>query len=210
MVHILLCVLVHLVLLSCGKRQFPDYKGDEDVIFYEEAEGTYTGEFIVLNRAQTRFNADLILWIRGDQFYTKIFLPSGPARIRYQQYLHKGSRCPTLNDDTNHDGVIDMSEVFAVSGEILIPLDGYIQEQERGSGWYPVATKTGSYYYSRSASVTKMLQDLHSRDPRRGDGMTKLRKGEHLDLTSRVIVIYGTKSDPLFPVACSYIKEKYL
>lgn len=194
--RIILCVLF-ISFLSCGKK-FPDYK-QEEVFQYEEAEGEFNGDFKTLNRVLRRFNANLLVWIKGDQFYVKIYLKNGPQRIRYQQYMHKGSRCPTMNDDLDKNGMIDFSEVVAVSGEVLMPLDGYIQAVKRGSEWYPTSNKQGSYYYSRSASLKKMMKDLFQTQ--------KLSRDENLDLGSRTIVIYGTLINPLMPIACAVLTE---
>lgn len=208
MERIILCVFFLIIVSSCGKRAaFPDY-GQDGVVYYEESEGTYSGKFITLNR-QKRFNANLLIWIKGNQFYAKIYLRNGPRKLRYQQYIHKGSRCPQKADDQNKDGRIDIEEVVSASGEILIPLDGFIQEQVKGSNWFPVSKKDGTYYYSRSASVSKMMKDLYSPDRRPDDGLAKLKKNEPLNIAARTVVIYGTPSDPLMPIACAVLKEEY-
>lgn len=197
MVRIILCVLFFII-LSCGKK-FPDYK-QEEVFQYEETEGEYTGDFKTLNPARKRFNANLLVWLKGDQFYVKIYLKNGPKRVRYKQFMHKGSRCPTREDDLNGDGMIDLSEVVLASGEVLIPLDGYIQEVAKGNEWYPISDKQGSYYYSRSASLKKMMKNLFQ--------LNHLDRSEKLALRGRTIVIYGTPANPLMPIACAVLQEE--
>lgn len=179
-------------------------------MIYEVSQGIYDGKFFTLNNKHNRRRLKLIalVAIRDDQFYAKVVMFRGFRKLRYQQYIHKGGRCPDQSDDLNRDGVIDFSEVIASSGDILIPLDRFIQEQEKGSEWFPVTSSDGSFYYSRSASVSKMMSDLYQRDRFSRDGMSKLQRGEELDIWRRTLVIYGAPGNPLLPVACAVLQER--
>ena len=210
MVRIVLSVLFLFIMAGCGKKEFPDYSGT-DFIFYEEADGLYDVDFVYLNARQVRrFRVNSTMWIKGNQMYVSVNMESAPSKIRFQQFIHKGVRCPDSRDDQNGDRMIDISEVMEASGEILIPLDSTIQEQLKGQEWFPITNKNGKYFYSRSASVSKLMEDLYKKDEIPGDGMGKLLMNESLSLERRVIVIYGNKTNPLLPVACGVLKPKYL
>lgn len=195
-------------MLGCGKKDFPDYSDKDDIVFYEEENAVYDVEFIYLNRRLAgKMNLISTVWVRDIQFYVKIIMNNGPSRVRFQQYIHRGFRCPDAADDTNKDGILDLAEVKEASGEMLIPLDGFIQEHMRGNEWFPSSSKAGSYYYSRSASVTKLMTDLYMEVD---GGQSRLQKGEGLNLERRTMIIYGSKNNPLLPVACGIFKKKYL
>jgi hypothetical protein len=208
MVRLFFCIHFLIALVGCGKKDFPDYSGKEH-IFYEETEGLFDVDFKFLNKPSgRRFKVTSSMWIRGNQFYVSVNVENAPNKLRFQQFIHKGFRCPDQRDDQNGDGKIDISEVMEASGEILIPLDSYIQEQLKGNDWYPSANKKGKYYYSRAASVSRLMEDLYKKDEIPGDGMAKLLPDEELSLGRRVLVIYGSRENPLFPVACGIIRHK--
>lgn len=197
---IFICIIV---VSSCGKQEFPDYSDEENLPQFEEADGTFTSTLIPMNtRLVKTFKSRSLMWFRGDQFYIRIVGENGESQTRYHQYIHAGSRCPDGNDDMNQDGMIDFSEVIAVSGPILVPLDRNLENQEEGEEWFPTSNRKGFYYYSRSASVMDFLADLYSEDIFPTDNLAKLKAGEKFDPEKRVIILYGSKSDPFLPVAC--------
>src|SRR5688500_12194922 len=123
MVRWILCICFMTILLSCGKQDFPDYSNEEEVFEHEEEEATFKAHFKSINRTSRRIRAEGLLWIKGRQFYVKIVMRNGYPLLRYQQYIHKGSRCPDQRDDLNNDSVLDAHEVSIASGEMLVPLD---------------------------------------------------------------------------------------
>lgn len=195
---------------GCEQNNFPDYSNDERVVSLALDEGKFKGKFILLNRSKRRpLRLESSLWVREDQFYISIHMAGGPANTRYQQYLHRGYRCPDSQDDLNRDGKLDYEETIRASGEIILPFDSMIQEQNKGSEWFPVSSKKGSYFYSRSASVDKMLKDLFQIDTNTWDGIGKLSEGESLDPERRVLILFGSKDNPLMPFACAVFSPDY-
>lgn len=210
MVRIVLGILYLLIAAGCGKKEFPDYSG-KDFVSYEEADGNFDVDFVYLNTLHVRrFQINSSMWIKGKQMYVSVHMKNAPPKVRFQQFIHKGLRCPDSRDDQNGDNVIDLSEVMDASGEILIPLDSTLQEQLKGREWFPTTNKKGKYFYSRAASVSKLLEDLYKDDEIPGDGMSKLPMNDSLSLERRVMIIYGSKNNPLLPVACGVLKPKYL
>lgn len=176
------------------------------VLQHEEAEASFKASFRPLNGLGKRIKAQGLLWVKGRQIYIRIVMNNSFPSLRYQQYLHTGSRCPGNGDDTNGDRIVDAYEARKASGDLLIPLDKNIQKQIKGMEWFPVSDKGGEYYYSRATALPFLMDDLYQEDRFPSDGIAKLENGEPLDLDRRTIIIYGTPSDPLRPVACAEIK----
>ena len=196
-------------LLSCGKQAFPDYSHENGGLPYDSQEVVLGGEFSFLNvKSIRRFKISSLMWLDGNQFYARVVMEKGPQKIRFKQFIHRGSQCPDHRDDLNLDETIDYSEAITASGEILIPLDGNIENQQSGKSYFPSTNEKGSYYYSRSGSISKMLNDLRLPDGDLKDNISKLTKSENLDLERRVMILYGSSGDPLLPVACLIIKVR--
>jgi hypothetical protein len=205
MVRLLLCILF-IQVSACGKQKFPDYEPDILSSFEEQEEGYFSAQFQGLNFHRAgNVKAKSVLWIRGNQFYARIVMLRARGAVRYQQYIHKGSRCPDQRDDINGDNLIDMEEVIRASGELLIPLDRNLNSQRLGNEWFPKTDRKGMYYYTRAGAITEMMKDLRQDDPYPGRGNGKLSPGEDLAMDQRTIVIYGSSSDPLLPVACAKV-----
>jgi hypothetical protein len=106
--------------------------------------------------------------------------------LMHMQNVHVGTSCPTLADDKNGDGLIDIVEMKAVTGPILLPLDGDVESQAQGQEYYPIGK---TYTYSRKAKVANMFQDLYQKD---ASGFAKLEIGSPLNLEGRVVMVHGT------------------
>jgi hypothetical protein len=183
------------ILVSCGKQDFPDYQDEAVALEHEEVEATYHARFQNLNGSKVR--AQGFLWVKGRQFYVKVVVKNSSPFIRHQQFIHSREKCPK--------GRIDYQEVESQVGEILIPLDRHIQSQEKGMEWFPVANKDGEYYYSRATALPFLIHDLYQKDLKPHDGITKLPQDEKLELDRRTIMLYGSATNPLEPVACAEI-----
>lgn len=198
-------------LISCGKQKFPDYSDDDSDLQREEQEaGTYGATFKTLNPHKSgNFKAHAVLWTRGIQFYVRVIMTGAQPRVRHLQAVHTGGRCPEKSDDKNGDNILDFTEVLAAAGPQLIPLDRSLKTQVHGSEWFPTTDREGTMNYSRSVAVFNMMADLRARDPVPGDFITKLGAGENLDIGQRTIVIYGTSTDSMLPIACGEIFEEF-
>lgn len=205
MERFLLCIWITGCLVSCGKQDFPDYSPESN-IQSQEADGSYRIELTALNRPHTgSVRSHAIIWKKGLQFYVRVVMDRGPKNVRIQQYLHAGERCPGRVDDRNGNGKIDFPEVIAVSGKMLIPLDGHLQNQAKGQEWFPSTNKKGKYYYSRAANLRWLIDDLKSQDHSPHDYVIKLRQDEDLYLSQRTLILFGSTDDPLLPLACAEI-----
>lgn len=195
-----LILLISLNLFSCGKKENEELKTEKEEVF---PSGFYMIDFKMINPGVSGFIKPTgMMWIKDDQFYIKIVMRDGEPKNRYQQYFHSNGSCPSILNDRNGDSIVDYYENFAVSGKVLFPLDKDISGHLSGNEWFPVTTKQGIYSYSRAVSVSKLVQQL--RDP---SFSGVLGRHEHLSPEDRVIIIYGTQSDPLLPVACGRIRK---
>lgn len=207
MVRFIFCIYFLLLCYSCGKQKFPDYRPPGLVLSDEEEEAHRT-YFKSLNPSLAgRVKGHVVIWVRDLQFYARVVVFKGPKNLRIQQYIHTGNHCPTIRDDLNNDGMIDFSEVIKSSGEILVPLDGKLRSQTSGMNWFPVSDRDGAFYYSRAANLKWFMEDLRARDENPGDHVVKLAKSEDLALKRRVVILYGSTSDPLLPIACADIQN---
>lgn len=210
MMRLLICISFIIALISCGKQTFPDYTDDSDLQREEQEAGTYGATFKPLNPHKSgNFKGHAVLWIRGIQFYIRVILTSAQPRVRHLQAIHTSGRCPEKSDDKNGDNILDFTEVLAAAGPHLIPLDRSLKTQLHGSEWFPTTDGEGTMNYSRSIGVSQMMSDLRARDPVPGDYLAKLVAGENLDIGMRTIIIYGTSTDALLPIACGEIFEEF-
>lgn len=127
---------------------------------------------------------------------------AGPA-ILHAQNVRLGTRCPTANDDTNADGIIDAREGEAVYGGIYFPLDGDLSSQSSHDGEFPVGDVYGNYIWSRMTNFSKFISDLRYQ----GDsgGYFKLGPKEPMDLEGRVVVIHGVDSAAGLPATVASV-----
>lgn len=186
---------------SCGQKSPPEESMAEEVY----APGFFLIEFTPINpKISGYLTPKGVMWIKEDQLYIKIVMNDGQPNVRYQQYIHSGSQCPSLLNDRSNDGVLDYSENFQASGKVLFPLDKNLKDDLSGNEWFPVANKKGIYTYSQAASLPLLMKKL--RDSRQGAGAV-LGPREQLDPDNRTIILYGTYGDPLLPVSCGRIKK---
>ena len=118
----------------------------------------------------------------------------------HKQAIYNGSRCPELKDDLNKDAYVDIDEAMKVVGKILIPLDADIDSQLGGWNSFPVSTTEGGYDWSRSASFTRLLDDLKADDERANDEIMKIGKKDKLKLSGKVVMIQGTADTTFLPM----------
>jgi hypothetical protein len=147
--------------------------------------GIITGS-TTLHRLESKFYAD----VRFNGLHPNLIKP---------QYVHTGSRCPTMADDTNGDGFIDAVEGEAVYGQVLIPLDADLSSQDRGSSYFTMSNPWGFYEYHQVTSYDRFMRDLTESDSDPDDNFVKLSDEKSLSLASRVVVVYGVPKETVLP-----------
>lgn len=135
----------------------------------------------------------------GEEVIGDVRIANAFPEIVYGQNVREGSRCPTMEDDTNHDGFVDAIEGEAIYGKMLIPLDGDLGTQASMARVFPLADKYGHYIYAKATTFTSFMRDLREEDPSEEDDYVKLDKFERLALPGRVVVIHGVPKDFILP-----------
>lgn len=136
---------------------------------------------------------------KDSKIYAYIRLFAGAPRAWHQQNIFMANRCPTMSDDTNEDGFLDINEAYAVLGKILIPLDADISTQSSGRNFFPLGDLSGSYHYERITNFERFLSDLKSEDKDPADNLVKLKPDENLIIEGKAVMIQGVADTIEFP-----------
>jgi hypothetical protein len=139
------------------------------------------------------------LQIHGDQMTVTMAVSGSPPSIIHGQDIHIGTACPTLADDINQDGIIDVVEARARSGDIIIPLDADLSSQDAGMNGFPIAAANGNYNYAQSTSLSLMLADLNLPDTNPTDEIIKLPE-QFLSFEGRAVLIHGIEATTALPM----------
>lgn len=175
---------------------------EEEIVMIDGSniEGHYQAKFITLNpHVNGTLPGSANFYREENRFYAYVRLFAGGIRAWHMQNVYNGNRCPTIHDDKNNDGFIDINEAEVVLGKILIPLDSDIGHQLSGRRYFPVGDLSGSYQYERVTSFNRFLSDLQSSDMDLEDDLIKLPPGEGLKITGRAVLIQGVASSVEFP-----------
>lgn len=199
-----------LLLIACGKADKSFSDQDRIVNDAEEAaaraaqdgsniQGTYKAVFTTLN-GQVNGNVPGAVMLRRIDNNLNIYLrfSLGKPSVGHFQNIHVGTRCPTLADDTNGDGYIDINEALAVVGPIIIPLDSDISSQLGQNRFWPKAFPNGSYEYNETGSFTHFWSDLKAPDKKPDDNIAKLAPDQGLSIVGKVVMVQGVNDKPIF------------
>jgi hypothetical protein len=203
--QLILSMTILSLLGSCGKST-SDGSG---ILKEEEAQGstdgstidgTYLAKFETLNpHVNGTIPGSLTLFRKGDRLMTYVRLFAGGPKVWHQQGIYMGKRCPTMADDTNGDGFIDIDEGMKVFGKMIIPLDANLNSQAAGRNFYPLADLSGYYHYERIASFKRMFSDLYEIDRDPDDHIVKLAEAEPFTFEGRVVVVQGVAETTALP-----------
>jgi hypothetical protein len=201
------CSLAVLSLVaSCGDSGNKSTKGasrrQEEVapVDGSNIDGHYQAKFTTLNGHVNGTIPGSANFLRmEDRLFAYVRLFAGGVKAWHMQHVYTGSRCPTMNDDTNLDGFIDIAEAEAVVGKILIPMDSDISTQGSGRRFFPLGDLSGYYHYERITSFRRFLNDLQDTDKDPNDDTAKLAPGEGLRLEGRVFMAMGVAETIMLP-----------
>lgn len=183
---------------SCGEKS--KHINKEDVSSAQQQnqadQGTFTAELLGVNPSVANNPTGTAeVKVDGDDVTITVQVNGAPVTM-HAQHIHDGFSCPQLSDDTNNDSILDNVEAGALSGKILIPLDGDINSQDGGKDNFP---NGGSYTYNQSGSYQQMLSDLTSGTSSNPEE-TKLPAGStEIGFEGKVIEIHGVPSDTQLP-----------
>ena len=199
--------------LSPGERTNPQRPNaperteeEEEVVVRPPADGSniqgmYRAMFTTTLNPQVNgtIPGSVTLLREEDKFMVYLRLFAGGPRAWHQQAIYMGTRCPTIKDDINKDGYIDILEARKVLGKVILPLDANISSQSAGRNFYPLSDLSGSYHYERLTSFQRLFNDLKSEDKDPEDHITKLAPDEGIEFVGKAVMIQGTAEGVLYP-----------
>lgn len=193
-----------LSIIGCGdnakknKTQNPLME-NQQTIRENSDEGTYRANLNALNaKVAGHTDGHAELKIMNGRLSVEIHVEGSPAEIVHVQHIHTADKCPTMKADVNNDGYLDVVEGVPAYGPILVSLDGDLSSESAGAAGFPVADRTGSYFYSESVSYEALREYLMKPDPNPNDAVVKL-EGDRLNLAGRHIVIHGVPESTNLP-----------
>jgi hypothetical protein len=187
-------LLLVCVLAGCGKGFDSNEDRQEEI---ESAE--YHAVLRPLNRKFGTFKGWVSLSITENQFWARVKVKGQKTKDMHGQYIHVGSHCPSMHDDSNGDGYLDFIEVVNVSGPILIPLDANLTTQMKGIFEFPKMRNQPFYYYSEAANMQWLMEDLYREDVIDDDYITKLQPDQRLNLGRKILIIFGVDQERFLP-----------
>ena len=184
------------LLSACGKG----FEKEVNLSVESIPSGEFSIKFFPLNQTVGPYYGEGSITHLDNQFLTRIKIYGPHSNTLHMQFLHQHAKCPTLANDLNQDGYLDMTEVFSVVGKILIPLDGNLSSQLKGFFNYPFMKKKRNFYYYASAADGRiLLRDLRASEDVSSLNMVKLGTSEEMKLKERLVIIYGIPDYYILP-----------
>lgn len=169
-------------------------------------------------------SGEMTFIIEDGEFIAEADIANSPPNTVHSQHIHVSDNCPTMEDQDNEDGILDVVEALQASGDILVPLDSDLSA--RSAGQYPSSGSNGNYFYSESANFDELVSDLREgNDAEEGEEAmyAQLEENESLNLENRVVIVHGIPSDTVLiatvrgahglsaqetlPIACGEIRR---
>jgi len=154
----------------------------------------FTGNFQALNGSGVSGVADVISDDVEDEFEVSVEAGGLAVDITHAQHIHAASECPTMADDANGDGFLDVVEGLPSYGGILIPLDSDLPDQAAGD--FPAADGSGLIDYRNSSTYGDLIDGIRGDD---ADIFVELDESEPLVVDSRTVVLHGVPADTDLP-----------
>lgn len=147
----------------------------------------YVAEIMPVNASvigtEVRGTAELIE--EEDVLKVKIEATGTPPNMMHWSHFHgftddRKGRVPTMADDTNGDGIIDLPELYAVSGQTMVPFDDAPHNMHIPHDNYPHADAEGNWTYEFEVPIAKLKENF------------KAKFGtDDLQLDKRTVLIHG-------------------
>lgn len=139
-----------------------------------------------------------------NSLHIKLEMFDTPRNIEHWEHFHgfpdgKDATVPTMAQDVNHDGYIDLPETEAVSGTTMVPLDASPHEMCIPNDNYPVADEKGYYRYEKDVPLDELKVQFK-----------KAFGTDDLQLDKRVVYVHGVPDDLVLPdTVGGKINDKY-
>ncbi|HWV23384.1 MAG TPA: hypothetical protein VNZ58_04270 [Thermomicrobiales bacterium] len=132
--------------------------------------------------------------IDGDQLEISIGVDGVAPGISHLQHFHgfaetdQAATCPTMADDANGDGVLDIVETETKAGTTMVPFTEDPANMEIVNTTYPMADESGSYVYEQTVSLSALQE-----------AFAMQFNGQDLNLDKRVVFIHTVPADTDLP-----------
>ena len=123
--------------------------------------------------------------VNGDKLTITIDVRGAPPDTVHWQHFHgfkdgQAASCPSMAEDANHDGIVDLIEAGKTSGTTMVPFITHPASMDIAHGTYPQADGKGAYHYQETVSLKALDAAFAKEFP-----------GQKLDLAKRVVFIHG-------------------
>lgn len=170
---------------------------DSDEVF-EDDTVAYTADLTALNgsgvdgAAALTISDEADLEFTDDDTFQAAITASGLDATVHPQHIHAEAVCPTMADDANNDGYVDVVEGVPAYGPILVPLDGQLTDASAQVGSFP---EGATITYEEETDFDDFLAAYQVADSNPDDAVATLGANGDLDLAGRTIVLHGTTED---------------
>ncbi|MQS74837.1 hypothetical protein [Companilactobacillus halodurans] len=138
-----------------------------------------------------------------DELKIKIEMFDTPANTQHWEHFHgfpdgNDAQIATMDQDKNHDGLVDLPETESVSGTTMVPFDNAPHHMNVPNDNYPVSDADGHFEYE----ITVPLKELQAK-------FKEVFGSDDLELDKRVIYIHGVAKDLKLPDTVAGVVGKY-
>lgn len=139
--------------------------------------------------------------IRGDKLTIDVVARGVSPDIAHLQHFHgftdgRAATCPTMAQDKNGDGIIDLMETEPVAGTTMVPFTADPVSMEIVVNTYPTASAKGTYHYRKTVSLSALEAAFAKKFP-----------GQHLDLDKRVVFLHGVPASTRLPATVASLGD---
>jgi hypothetical protein len=167
------------------------------------ANAEYVAHLTPLNAKASghRTSAEATFKVRGDSLTIDVRARGLAPDLVHLQHFHgftdgHQASCPTVAQDTNHDGVIDLMETAPTSGETMVPFTADPVSMEIVVSTYPKASADGTYHYQKTVSLSAL-----------DAAFGKKYNGQKLQLEHRVVFIHGVPETTKLPATVASLGD---
>ncbi|MEO7053239.1 MAG: hypothetical protein ABI128_16390 [Rhodanobacter sp.] len=158
---------------------------------------TYAAQLQPMNTGVTHTSAtgDARFVVDGDKLTITIDMRGTSPDTVHWQHFHgfttaQAATCPSMADDANHDGIVDLIEAGKTSGTTMMPFITDPVSMDVAHGSYPKANADGSYHYQETVSLKAL-----------DAAFAKAFPGQKPDLAKRVVFIHGVPDSAKLPAS---------
>lgn len=130
-----------------------------------------------------------------NNLHIKIEMFDTPANTQHWEHFHgfpdgKDAQIATMDQDINHDNLVDLPETEAVSGTTMVPFDNAPQDMNIPNDNYPTSDANGHFAYEKDVPLDALKRQFK-----------EVFGTDDLELDKRVIYVHGVPQDLKLPVS---------